>query len=242
LQQQFSGGPNTAKRAQNQNQLNRFKESVGLHVGTKLLLLNSSMLDTADSQSEYEQPPICCTGTVLDKAAQAEGRDIHLGMNVLVAFWQGDDDNDVVFFVGQVRQLLPNRPRTKNKQLWLSVPGNCSDAAFFCHPWALVNEEGTLAVADELEEYYAVYSEGQVSIPVDSDDDDDDAEEDDVSERVVGASPIVTTGFFGGLDGSTSRDRCRNSYNISCSDVQKKRITAERSWIVAFVKVSARVT
>jgi hypothetical protein len=114
-------------------------------------------------------------------------------MNVLVAFWQGDDDDDVVFFVGQVRQLLANRPRTKNKQVWLSVPENCSDAAFFCHPWALVNEEGTLAVADELEEYYAVCSEGQVSISVDSDD--DDAEEDDVSERVVCASPIVATGF-----------------------------------------------
>jgi hypothetical protein len=73
--------------------------------------------------------------------------------------------------------------------VWLSVPENCSDAAFFCHPWALVNEEGTLAVA---EEYYAVCSEGQISIPVDSDD--DDTEEDELSERVVFASPIVTTG------------------------------------------------
>jgi hypothetical protein len=115
-------------------------------------------------------------------------------MNVLVAFWQGDDDDDVVFVVGQVRQLLANRPRTKNKQVWLSVPENCSDTAFFCHPWALGNDEGTLAVADELEECYAVCSERKVSIPVDSDDD-DDAEEDDVSERVVCASPIVTTGF-----------------------------------------------
>jgi hypothetical protein len=78
--------------------------------------------------------------------------------------------------------------------VWLSVPESCSDAAFFCQPWALVNEEGTLAVADELEEHYAVCSEGQVSIPVDSDD--DDAEEDDVSERVVCASPIVTTEFL----------------------------------------------
>jgi hypothetical protein len=80
----------------------------------------------------------------------------------------------------------------KNRQVWLSVTENCSDAAFFCHPWALVNEEGTLAVADELEEYYAICFERQVSILENSD---DDAEEDDVSERVVCASPIVTTGF-----------------------------------------------
>jgi hypothetical protein len=50
-----------------------------------------------------------------------------------------------------------------------------------------------LAVADESDEYYAVCSEGQVSITVDSDN--DDAEEDDVSERAACASPIVTTGL-----------------------------------------------
>jgi hypothetical protein len=80
-----------------------------------------------------------------------------------------------------------------NKQVWPSVPENCSDAAFCCHPWALVNEEGTLAVPDELEECYAICSEGQVSILEDSED--GDVEEDDVSERVLCASPIVTTGF-----------------------------------------------
>jgi hypothetical protein len=52
LQQLFSRGPNTAKRAQNRNQLDRFKDSEGLHVGTKLPLLHSIMADTADSQSE----------------------------------------------------------------------------------------------------------------------------------------------------------------------------------------------
>jgi hypothetical protein len=112
-------------------------------------------------------------------------------MNVLVVFWQGEGEQDVAFFVGQVRQLLANMPRVKKKQVWLSVPDNCHDAAFLCHPWAAVDGSGILTLVDEIEEYYAVCAEGQVSIAIDS----DDEEEEGSTERLVSASPIVVTGF-----------------------------------------------
>jgi hypothetical protein len=72
------------------------------------------------------------------------------------------------------------------------VPSDCSDAAFSCHPWALVTEEGALTEADELEEFYAGCSQGQVRIPIDNEGD-DASEEPAVSERLACASP--TTGF-----------------------------------------------
>jgi hypothetical protein len=116
-------------------------------------------------------------------------------MNLLVAFCA---DVSVVFYVVRIVQLIASKQGQMRKRAWLSVPMECTSAAFLCHPWALVSEDGSLHInesiniADEAEEYYGVCKGTKVSI---LDDISADEQECDENECIVDASPIVLAGF-----------------------------------------------
>lgn len=140
----------------------------GRHVAVNhLLRITSNLENVGDFRGLLERFANSSAhhrGIIKDKAAFQQETDLRTGQNVLAVFRTGDSTT-LMYFVGQVRQLVASISTTvKKKQVFLSVPGTDQTAAMFCHPWAHVDQAtGDLALADEPIEYYRVHATKSVA-------------------------------------------------------------------------------